>query len=519
MHTIGIPSILVVLLVAADDKPTPKFPVGKETTYVTGPLDKDGYIDYAAALNDRLSKGVTPETNANVLLWKALGPAPEGGRGMPAEFFKRLGIPELPKEGNYFVGLDKFALEQLKLDRDDLPPLWEQQGRATQRPWAAKDHPHIAAWLTANEKPLAVVVEATQRPDYFNPLVVSRPENGPPGSLIGALLPGVQKCRELVAALTARAMLRVAEGKPDEAWQDLLASHRLGRLVTRGATLIESLVGIAVGAVAHNATLAYLDRVKLTPKQIAEHVKDLQALPPRRSMADIVDLGERLMGLDSLQLIRRGGGGGLGGGLSPEDLQGLEMIDWDTALRLVNKSYDKMAAAMRVQDRAEREKAFDKVEQELDALVKEAKKAEDLVKKLKGKDAPEPKEVGEIVGRKIGSILMALLAPAVRKVQIASDRAEQMDRNLRVAFALAAYHRDTGRYPAKLDDLAPKYLAAVPGDLFSGKPLVYKPTEKGYVFYSIGANGKDEEGRWYGDDPPGDDPGVRMPLPELKKKK
>ena len=47
-----------------------------------------------------------------------------------------------------------------------------------------------------------------------------------------------------------------------------------------------------------------------------------------------------------------------------------------------------------------------------------------------------------------------------------------------------------GRYPAKLEDLAPAYLAAVPGDLFSGKPLVYKPAEKGYLFYSFGVNGK-----------------------------
>jgi hypothetical protein len=35
----------------------------------------------------------------------------------------------------------------------------------------------------------------------------------------------------------------------------------------------------------------------------------------------------------------------------------------------------------------------------------------------------------------------------------------------------------------------------------------------------VGVNGKDEGGRWYDDVPPGDDPGVRMPLPELKRKK
>src|SRR5262249_23075355 len=40
------------------------FTVSAETTYVTGPLDELGYVDYAAALNERLSRGVTPENNA-----------------------------------------------------------------------------------------------------------------------------------------------------------------------------------------------------------------------------------------------------------------------------------------------------------------------------------------------------------------------------------------------------------------------------------------------------------------------
>src|ERR687897_1630693 len=92
MHAIGIPAVLLSLLLVADDK-QPK------------PADKDGYVDYEAKLNDILSKGITPEKNANVLLWKALGPTPEGGSGMPAEFFKRLGIAEPPKEGDYFVGI------------------------------------------------------------------------------------------------------------------------------------------------------------------------------------------------------------------------------------------------------------------------------------------------------------------------------------------------------------------------------------------------------------------------------
>src|SRR5947209_7995811 len=83
-------SLTVLAAVCAADPPAKdkgrkaNFTVSKETTYVTGPLDKDGYVDYAAALNERLGKGVTPETNANVLIWKAIGPRPQAAKPMPA---------------------------------------------------------------------------------------------------------------------------------------------------------------------------------------------------------------------------------------------------------------------------------------------------------------------------------------------------------------------------------------------------------------------------------------------------
>src|SRR5262245_29946780 len=88
MSTIGI-SLLLLVTLAADDKPAPKVKIGKDTTYVEGPLDKDGYIDYEIALNKRLSEGIKPETNANALLMKAFGPKPESTE-LPADYYKWL---------------------------------------------------------------------------------------------------------------------------------------------------------------------------------------------------------------------------------------------------------------------------------------------------------------------------------------------------------------------------------------------------------------------------------------------
>jgi hypothetical protein len=69
--TVSLAGLLLAAVALADEpkKPEPKFPLGKETTYVTGPLEADGYIDYETALYEIAGKGITPDKNANVLIW------------------------------------------------------------------------------------------------------------------------------------------------------------------------------------------------------------------------------------------------------------------------------------------------------------------------------------------------------------------------------------------------------------------------------------------------------------------
>ena len=82
-----------------------------------------------------------------------------------------------------------------------------------------------------------------------------------------------------------------------------------------------------------------------------------------------------------------------------------------------------------------------------------------------------------------------------------------------IAFALAGFHADRGRYPLQLKEIVPKYLKNLPKDLFSGKAMVYRLSKDGYLLYSVGANGKDEQGRCFDDQPTGDDLRIRLPLP------
>jgi hypothetical protein len=497
----------------------PKFTIGKETTYVTGPVDKNGYIDYPAALNERLSESVTPANNAVVLIWQAIGPRPEGIR-MPPGFFRRLGTKEPPARGEYFVDLWRYRKNDRKLGSAEFEDLIGAEiGRCTRSPWTRRQYPEMAAWLKANEKPLSIAVEASKRPRYYFPLVPLTTDKGT-GGLLAATLSGVQTCRGLTNALAARAMLRVSDGRPEDAWQDLLACHRLGRLVAQGGSLIEFLFGLALDNVASKADLGFLSASRLSARRLEQCRLDLRRLPPLPSLADKVALGERFMFLDTTMGVARGGVKALealadhGGPAS--SLQQVvtdlfwPMIDWDPALKNGNRWYDRLAAALRITDRAKREQELKRFAKEMSNLRTETVRTGGLDKSRLRKDA------GKALGQAVGNILVLLVFPAPLKATAAADRNAQVRQNLQVAFALAAYHRDHGRYPASLGDLTPAYLAKVPPDTFSGKPLVYRPGAKGYLLYSVGANGKDEQGRGPDDEPAGDDIAVRMPPPESR---
>ena len=146
--------------------------ISKETTFITAPLQPCGYPDYFAALNQRMSKGVTPENNSSVLFLKAAGPSviPKDIR---EEYFRLLGIPPLPEEGDYFVNSEEFVQQERDAERlsyddgDNDFEKWSSLNR--RRPWSKKEFPLMAKWLELNEKPLAIAIEASKRPRRFDP--------------------------------------------------------------------------------------------------------------------------------------------------------------------------------------------------------------------------------------------------------------------------------------------------------------------------------------------------------------
>jgi len=65
--------------------------------------------------------------------------------------------------------------------------------------------------------------------------------------------------------------------------------------------------------------------------------------------------------------------------------------------------------------------------------------------------------------------------------------------------AIRRFEIDQGRLPGSLEELAPRYLPAVPRDPFSGGPLVYRRSAEGYRLYSLGKNRLDDGGSYPAD--------------------
>jgi hypothetical protein len=507
--------------------------ISRETTYITEPLRADGYPDYVAALNQRMSTGVTPENNAAALFWKAMGPAKIDSKDRE-KYFKMLGIPPLPEQGDYFVTLDEYShrqkhagkpadagAEHPKSEEEEHERIWGQLQLAMKRRWSKKEFPILADWLEANEKPLALLLETSKRPRRYDPLIC-----GEPDVAIGVPLPAADQYRDVVRALAARAMLRMDEGNVDEGWNDLLACHRLARLVGQGPTLVEALVAVATNAVADNADQGMLQSHNLKAEQLTKMRNDLDQLPPMPKMVDKIDPSERFTFLDAVAFTAReglssfpavtGDGNVKQKGVVPSLVDSVgSVVDWDVVLRMGNSWYDRLADAYRKPPRAERKAALEKLDEEIRKVAAAARDWKSLAASVLGLGR-------QAVSERVGQVFVALFLPALSTCANAEDRGMMQFELTKLAFALAAYRADNGSYPEKLADLMPKYVAEVPKDIFADAELHYAREADGYLLYSVGVNGKDDGAKSYDDRKEGedwDDLVVRVPATAGQKQK
>lgn len=506
----------------ADGKPAPAqtiLPVSKETTRITKPLDDEGFVDYVAAVNEIASRGVTPENNFEVVVRRVLGPEEilEEDR---AAYFEKLGIDPLPVDGDYFVDYFDFAAWE-PLSKEQRDALVDEHDRMLDRPWTAEDEPRGAKWLEAMDAHLDAIVEGSKRTHNYTPYLDTGFDDGEEyPALLAILLPSAQQYRQLARSLRMRAMLRVGDGDLPGAWQDVMATHRIARLSARGFSLIELLVGYAVDTMAQEATTVVLRSPRLSDELASRMLADLNALDGFPPLADKIDVGERFMGLDTVTALARSQdrdalrmlrminalsdareASGRRGRVyvsvqeaekaeqdeneRPENLR----IDWGATAIVMNEWYDRLVTALRERDFRKQRTMLDAVTEDLKRLRANVTEPSQLLARL---FAGKPREE---VGRLFGEFLVTLLLPAFSNASVAESRTEARIEVMRLATAAEVFRRTTGSYPERLDDLVPRFAKRIPPDPFSGKPLVYEPSRRGFLIYSVGDNGRDDDGR------------------------
>lgn len=483
--------------------PNPPIIVSPQTTHIVSPLGPNGLPDYERYLLEEMREGVTPENNAAALIWQALWPG-ELNPSQYAAVATELGLEKIPSPGeslDYLHGPPNLQAVRNWLHKQGLLPetpgeispegngeeLVEQTiSKATNRPWTSNDCPPLAAWATKNAESIDMLVEASQRSRcYFpSPTLLNRDRE----SLIAVLLPGVQSARESGRALATRAMWHLGEDRTDEAWRDLLAAHRIGRLVAQGPFLVEKLVGFAIDGSARDGTIALLDQGRLTPEQSRRIQSDLESLPAFNSVADSLDSMERLAYLDTAILFTAGNNRDMIAFLDMgEDVSLINSVavDWNVVLRKGNEFYDRYVAAVGLTDWAAREEEISQINNDVNRLAQEFREP---IRLAAGIFSPQRRS--EIVA----SMMVSLLLPAVEAASSAQDRANAFFELERLAAAIAVYRVEHGTYPERLDELVPSILPKVPVDLFHATPFFYKRTSDGYLLYTVGANGVDDGG-------------------------
>jgi len=464
----------VLVLIAADlilVQVRRNFSLGYDTTRIVGPVMPDGRIDYLSVLDAQAAEGVTYQNNAAVPFLEAVGRSGLSGTQPPDGITDKLGMPHLPEHGDYLLRYEDFIKQQGATSAGaypaDLPTTWP----VTISPLAAQ-------WVRANDHPLELLVEASKRSRFFIPF----DGGNRPKVIVSVLLPYVSLFQESGRLLLMRAMIRLNARDIAGFREDLLATHRLARLLGQSPTAVERIQAReSLEIPACQAGRVAAASGKLSADQARSLAADLAGLGDLPPMSDMID-GERFLVLDVLQALATSPpdrGAELYNGIMGSDALGppnfwfrFAPLPYEAAMRRMNHCYDGALAATQLPNYPRRIAAMNLWEED------NAKSSSGLF-------------VFNVLSP--GFPIRQLLLSVVRMEQREETSRTQM-RLTRIALALAAYKADHRGYPHSLDELSPAYLPKIPNDPFSEKPLVYAATSDGYALYSAGPNMTDDGG-------------------------
>ncbi len=296
----------------------------------------------------------------------------------------------------------------------------------------------------------------------------------------GVNLPHLARAKNLSNLFRVRAAARLGAGDTNGAFADALTTLRLSDMLATEPLIISHLVRIAQTAIGITSVWDGLANHAWTDDQLAQFQAILARIDLQPGLA-LAMRGERCIG----EGMYNGMLGGGPSGMVAIDEESSSMLDaMPTPRYLPGLTPHGIFRRMQVNHH----RFFDAVLAQI-------------------RDPAWPTTLpsqpsGDAFLRQLGllpatpyTILPTMLAPALDKVQGKAARQNVTARLGETACALERHHLKAGTFPERLDELVPAFLAAVPLDPMTGKPLQYRRTDDGWFrLWSVGLNGRDDGG-------------------------
>ena len=367
---IGLPLLAFLLLwgwlYILWSTPAPPLVISKETTYVTGPLTEEGFIDFFKALEQRF---YPPELAADengyrdfVRLFGIIGydRKPDYHEFYRLQLYEKLGLdpnilptltlPDIPRK----IYEDFHEANGEKPDEPGVPAKWEETDIGKGHPWTLEQYPMLADWINEIDEPLDAIAVALRKPVFYFPLLQDSRSAQSGITLLmsecaAQALEIYKFSREIVENFQARANYRIGQGDIDGAIDDTISIMRLVRHYTRAGGFLLYSFGSAFEAIARTIPVCANPEHPLTEQQIRRFLAELDALPARAPFAEAIEW-ERYTALSAIQFVMLGVGASRvesSAKLQPFEQNAPPMLftqvfDWNVAFRRMNEAFDAM---------------------------------------------------------------------------------------------------------------------------------------------------------------------------------
>ena len=374
-------------------------------------------------------------------------------------------------------------------------------------------------WLTANAAPLATLRDATRRPVFGFPIGV--PVSEADARLLGKrllpstsssdavspsefpmfsiLLPHLAPLRT-AARILAVDMFAAAEiGDGERATRDAEAGIALSIHAQEGRFLVNDLVGVSMRRMTLGRMMALLEwKPELfTDSQLARMKAAAMSVPAQIQRLNLDS--ERLGFNDVVQRMYTDNGNGDGWfrpSLAQMEALGETNPDapGDMTQRMAAASGGILApfAAMYVAGRRDMLDRYNTII---------SRYAEDAALALRDFDHSRGAESDNEIEMMMGGTaerwrwcLVSFLTPALGKASHVSAVGRAVCLATATGYAAERYRRAHGAWPNAASDLVPAFMATVPEDPWSGKPVLMSSDADGFRIWSIGRDGVDDRG-------------------------